>query len=172
MFASAKLTLRRYILENYDTIHKLDGKLSSATKQTRQKVLEFIHAAEATIMLHCLAILYLRASASAISSSPSPSTLDEMSSILAINVRMDMDYLEGELKSRKEESGDEEVYLAGEFSAADTMMLFGVLFIFKRDLTAGKALGEWKELEKWVGRCTQRDGWRRAVEKTGFELRS
>lgn len=81
-----------------------------------------------------------------------------------------MDYLEGELKAWKEESGEEEVYLAGGFSAADTMMLFGVLFIFKRDLAAGKGLGEWKELEKWVGRCIGREGWRRAVEKTGFEL--
>lgn len=154
------------MLENHDTQHKLDGK-SSSNPSARQKVLEFIHASEATIMLHALAILYLRASISVLdpSSAPSEETLHSMASALAVNVRRDLDWLESELKSN---GGGE--YLAGEFSAADTMMLFGILFIFKRDLTVGKGIEEWPLLEKWVQRCTAREGWKRAVEKTGFVL--
>ena len=149
------------MLENYDTNHKLDG---TSSKETRQKVLEFIHASEATIMLHCLAILYLRASAPAATSPPSSSTIDQMACALATNVRRDLDWLESELGK----NGGE--YLAGEFSAADTMMIFGILFIFKRDLTCGKELSEWENLNKWVERCTSRESWKKAVEKTGFVL--
>ena len=140
--------------------HRLDG---TESKERRRKVLTFIHASEGTIMLHALAILYLRASAT--EEVKRSGSLKEMEGVLARNVVRDLDWLEGGLKAAG--TGG---YLAGEFSAADTMMVFGILFIFKRDLTVGRTLEEWPGLKSWVERCTEREAWKRAVEKTGFVL--
>ena len=50
------------------------------------------------------------------------------------------------------------------------MNLFGVQFIFARDLCAGRKIAEWGNVERWVRECEGTEGWKRAVEKTGHEM--
>jgi glutathione S-transferase len=50
------------------------------------------------------------------------------------------------------------------------MCLFSVQFIFARHLCAGRRIGELREVERWVRECEGREGWKRAVEKTGYEM--
>jgi len=51
-------------------------------------------------------------------------------------------------------------------------VLFGVQFIFARDLCAGRRIREWPAVERWVGVCEACEGLRRAVAKTGHDLGS
>jgi glutathione S-transferase len=82
---------------------------------------------------------------------------------LAINVGKDLDWLNAELEGKS--------FLAGEgVSAADTMCLFSIQFIFARDLCAGRKVGEWKNVERWVKSCEGTESWGRAVRKTGHEI--
>lgn len=89
----------------------------------------FIHAAEGTFMVHCLSITYARWFAS--NSIKETGELKELEKGLAINVCKDLDWLEKELEERKFLAG-------GRVTAADTMVLFGVQFIFARDLNGGR----------------------------------
>jgi glutathione S-transferase len=82
---------------------------------------------------------------------------------VAINVGKDLDWLNSELEGKR--------FIAGEHvTAADTMCLFSVQFIFVRDLSAGRKIGEWKNVERWIADCEGTDNWKRAVKKTGHEL--
>jgi glutathione S-transferase len=91
----------------------------------------FIHAAEGTFMVHSLAITYARwFSPPSVHASGNLKRLEEG---LAINVCKDLDWLDRELDGRR--------FLAGEqVTAADTMCLFSVQFIFERGLCGG---GRW-----------------------------
>lgn len=93
----------------------------------------------------------------------SSSALAELEKGLAINVHKDLDWLNRELEGRR--------FIAGDgVTAADTMNLFGVQFIFARDLCAGRKIAEWGNVERWVRECEGTEGWKRAVEKTGHEM--
>lgn len=71
--------------------------------------------------------------------------------------------MENELKGKR--------YLVGDsVSAADTMCLFSVQFIFVRDLNGGRTLAEWPGVEKWVRACEGTGTWKRAIEKTGHQM--
>jgi glutathione S-transferase len=127
----------------------------------RNRIRSFIHAAEGTFLIHALAITYARwFSPSSVKESGDLKKLEEG---LAINVGKDLDWFDSELEGKK--------FIAGEeVSAADTMCLFSIQFIFVRDLCAGKKLGEWKNVQRWVRRCEGLESWGRAVRKTGHEM--
>jgi glutathione S-transferase len=58
-----------------------------------------------------------------------------------VNVGEDLDWLDSKLKGR--------TFLAGEkLTAADTMVLFSIQFIFARNLSGGGKQGEWKEVDR------------------------
>lgn len=81
----------------------------------------------------------------------------------AVNVCRDLDWLEKELEGKK--------FIAGEnVTAADTMCIFSVQFIFAGDLTVGRKIAEWKNIKSWVERCEGTETWKRAVEKTGHKV--
>ncbi|KAK5160815.1 glutathione S-transferase [Cryomyces antarcticus] len=146
-----------YLVENYDPTHRL---LPLDTAQ-RSKVRQWIHAAEGTFMVHCLAITYARWF-----SSPSSKTNGDLETLeqgLAINVQKDLEWLETELQAN---GGD---WLVGEdVTAADTMVAFSVQFIFARGL--GGQRGRWKGVDRWLENVEGREAYKRAVEKTGHKL--
>lgn len=128
----------------------------------RNRVRSFIHAAEGTFMAHCLAVTYARWFAPPALRSQ-PEEMRELERGLAANVCRDLGWLDGELQGRR--------FLAGEaLTAADTMVLFSVQFIFARDLCAGRKQSEWGEVDRWIGECEGSISWRKAVEKTGHKL--
>lgn len=60
-------------------------------------------------------------------------------------------------------------FLCGErLTAADIMMHFTVDFIFARELGTGDR--EWVNVEGWLERCKSTEGYRKAVERTGYRL--
>jgi glutathione S-transferase len=128
----------------------------------RNKVKTWIHASEGTFMIHALAITYARWFAPK-PFQDQPDQMKEFEKGLAINVCKDLDWLDDELKGRK--------FLAGEkLTAADTMVLMSVQFIFARDLCGGRKQSEWKEVDRWIGECEKTASWKKAVEKTGHEM--
>ena len=149
----------RYLIEKYDTDQRM---LGGADPATRNRVRMFIHAAEGTFMPHALAITYARWFAPK-SFQDQPEQMKEFEKGLAVNVGKDLDWLNGELKGRK--------FLAGEkLTAADTMCLFSIQFIFARDLSGGRKQGEWPEIDRWVKECEGTVSWKKAVEKTGHKM--
>lgn len=145
------------MIEKYDTEGRM---LGGQDDDTRNRVRSFIHAAEGTFMVHALAIMYARWFAPP---SISSSDLKQLEEGMAVNVGKDLDWLESELQGRK--------FLAGDMlTAADTVVLFSLLLIFKRDLCAGRGVVEWPAVRVWMERCESTESWRRAVEKTGFEM--
>lgn len=129
-------------------------------------------------MVHSLATIYTRWSLPP--SSLTDKDIDSLENNLAINVIKDLDWLEMELQSQSSttttssnESANQ--YLAGgtDFTAADTMCLFSILFIFARGLYGAKAGQEeekWPAVKGWMARCEGTESWRRAVERTGHVL--
>ena len=82
---------------------------------------------------------------------------------LSVNVARDINWLEAELKGHK--------FLVGNsVTAADTMVLFGIQFIFARNLCGGRKLSDWKAVEQWVKTCESSASYKKAVGKTGHKL--
>lgn len=67
-------------------------------EEKRNRVRTFIHAAEGTFMVHCLAITYARWFAP--ESMKSSGDLKKLEEGIAINVGKDLDWLNSELKGR------------------------------------------------------------------------
>ncbi|CZR59089.1 related to GTT1-glutathione S-transferase [Phialocephala subalpina] len=150
--------ITEYLIEKYDKDGKLMGGKDEAV---RNKVRMFIHAAEGTLMVHCLAITYARWFAP--ESVQKSGELKELEKGLAVNVGKDLDWLNSELEGKK--------FLAGDHvTAADTMVLFSIQFIFARDLVGGRKVSEWKNVEKWIKDCEATESWKKAVEKTGHKM--
>jgi glutathione S-transferase len=128
----------------------------------RSRVQQFIHAAEGTLLLHALAITYLRWF------SPPGTDISQTEAGMSINVHKDLDWLERELEGSK--SG----WLLGEYehpTAADVMCHFSVQFIFARGLGVKEEdKGKWKRVRAWLEKCEGCEGYRRAVSKTGYTL--
>lgn len=143
----------RYLCDKYDTAHKVLPQLGSAQ---RYRVLQWVHAAEATFALHGLSILYARWFQKG-------GDVSATEAGMAGNVGKDMDYLEAELGKS---SG---AFLFGDKpTAADIMMAFSAQFILARELgTKGK---EWKGVNAWLKACEGTESYKRAVEKTGHQL--
>lgn len=122
----------------------------------RYKVLQWIHASEATYALHGLACLYARWFQ--VGGEPEK-TVEGLSK----NVVRDFDYLEAELGK----SGGK--FLLGDsLTAADIMMHFSARFILLRELgTQGKT---WPKVNRWLDECEATESYQAAVKKTGHEL--
>jgi glutathione S-transferase len=82
---------------------------------------------------------------------------------LAGNVRRGLDWLDQELLGRK-------FLVKEEVTSADTMMLFDIQFIFAKDLCGRRRISDWRNVEKWVRTCEGTESYKRAVEKTGYQL--
>jgi glutathione S-transferase len=152
--------MRRYLIEKYDTAQKLMG---GKDEKKRKAIRAWIHAAEGTFLLHALSITYARwFSPQSVQES---GELKELERGLAVNVGRDLDWLESELKAS---SGK---FLAGEdVTAADTMNIFSIQFIFARDLCAGRTVSEWPRVDAWLVDCENTETWKKAVGKTGYDL--
>ncbi|KAJ4346127.1 hypothetical protein N0V95_005680 [Ascochyta clinopodiicola] len=144
-----------YLCGKYDK----EGKLMPKDDKTKIKVLQWVHAAEATFALHALAILYARWN---IKDAPE-GVVEAAEKGMSANVQNDMSWLESEL------SLSPGAFLVGDHpTAADIMMHFSATFIIARELgTNGK---EWPNINKWLKACEDSDGYKRAVKKTGHNL--
>lgn len=114
-------------------------------------------------MCHCIPITYARwFSPERVKESGDLKKIEEG---MSTNVVKDMDWLESELKSSTGR------FLVGDkVTAADTMMLFSIQFIFARDLINGHRLQEWNAIEKWIRDCEETESWRKACEYTGHDI--
>jgi glutathione S-transferase len=130
----------------------------------RAKILEWVHAAEGTFMVHALAILYARWSV------PGTDSLAATEEALSYNVQRDLDWLEDALGKRSDG------WIMGEtFSLADIMVQFSVEFIFARQLGIRDVAEEmrgrrWENVKAWLRMCGERSSYRSAVERTGYTL--
>ena len=144
----------RYLEETYD---KTD-KLLPTDPATRTQAQRWVHAAEGTYMLHALGIIYVRWF-----SGEHKDAAAGIEENMAKNVVKDFDLLEQELGKH------EGRFLLGDrVTVADIMMHFSATFILARGLgTKGKSF---PRIEKWVRDCEDAPAYRRAVEKTGYDL--
>ncbi|KAK3616805.1 hypothetical protein LTR56_025708 [Elasticomyces elasticus] len=151
LYESGNIT--EYICDKYDTEHRF---LPAIGDPKRYQVQQWVHAAEATYMLHALAITYARWNQKG-------GDVEATEAGLSVNVQKDFDYLEAELGKSKGK------FLLGDSpTAADTMMEFTVDFILTRELgTKGKT---WDEVVAYRKSCQATDGWKKAQKKTGHRL--
>ncbi|KAF2811774.1 glutathione S-transferase C-terminal-like protein [Mytilinidion resinicola] len=151
--------ITRYLCEKYDKQARLIP--HPAYEVDRIKVQQWIHASEATFILHALAI------SSARSTIPEPGksngALKEMEKKMSGNVQNDVDWLEAELGQ-----SNGKFLLGKEVTAADIMMHISIVFILKRELgTQGRT---WPKVEQWLKDCEATDSYKRAVQKTGHKV--
>ncbi|KAI9723553.1 MAG: hypothetical protein M1828_004149 [Chrysothrix sp. TS-e1954] len=149
-----------YLCEKYDIAHAM----IPTNEHPRTRVKTFIHAAEGTLAIHGLAVLYARWSFPAELKESNPKALEQIEKGLSVNVQKDLDWLELEL-SRSTGS-----FLAGNtVTAADCMMLFSVQFIFARELGT-KNGGPWPKIDEWIKRCEGCTTYKEAIKKSGHAL--
>ena len=143
----------RYLCDTYDKQHKI---LPALGDPQRYKVLQWVHAAEATWALHAIAILYMRWNLK----DGDPAKTEEG---MSRNVVNDMNFLEETLKNS---SGK---FLCGDsVTAGDFMMHFSAVFILAREL--GTKGMKYPEIEKWIQTCEATDSYKKAVETSGHKL--
>ncbi|KUJ20002.1 thioredoxin-like protein [Mollisia scopiformis] len=136
--------IAEYLVEKYDEEGRMGG--GGEGERERERVRMWVHAAEGTFMVHCLAVTYARWFATR--GMRDSGALAELEGGLGVNVGKDLDWLERELEGRR----------------------ICVQFIFARDLTAGRKVGEWKNVERWIRECEATESYKRAVKKTGHEM--
>jgi glutathione S-transferase len=108
-------------------------------------------------MLHSLAIIYSRWNAP--KNTIKNGDLKTMERGMSVNVQKELDRLEDELSKSQ---GD--FLCRKRVTAADMMVHFSVDFIMRTKLgTQGK---EWPEIKRWLEKCTEPEGYRKAVQKT------
>ncbi|KAK1057353.1 hypothetical protein LTR33_013666 [Friedmanniomyces endolithicus] len=151
LYESGNIT--EYLCDKYDTEHRL---LPPLGDPKRYQVLKWVHAAEATYMLHSLVILYARWNQKG-------GDVEATEAGLAVNVQKDLDYLASELEKSKGK------FLVGDSpTAADTMMEFSVDFILTRELgTKGE---QWESVDQYRKDCQVTTTWKKAQKKTGHRL--
>jgi glutathione S-transferase len=82
---------------------------------------------------------------------------------MSVNVQNDLSWLETEL------SLSQGAFLCGDHvTAADIMMQFSAEFILERELGTGGR--EYPGIRRWMESCRGTEGYKRAVEKTGYKL--
>lgn len=143
----------RYLSDKYDTQHRL---LPPVGDPARYKVLQWVHASEATYLLHGLAVLYAKWN-------QKDGDVQETIAGLSKNVINDLNHLESELGKSKGK------FLLGDnLTVADIMMHFSARFMLVRELgTMGKT---WPKIEEWLSACEATPSYKAAVEKTGHQL--
>ena len=143
----------RYLCDTYDKQHRL---LPALGDPKRYKVLQWIHAAEATWALHGISILYARWN-------QKDGDVKKTEEGMSRNVIKDMNFLESELKK----SGGK--FLLGDsITAADTMMHFSAVFILAREL--GVKSKDYPGIERYIKDCEATESYKKAVDKTGHSL--
>lgn len=151
----------RYLSDTFDpqnTLHLLPPPGSPLRYQT----LQWIHASEATFLLHALACLYVQWHQHG-------GDVQKTLQGLGGNVVKDLDYLESHFQ--KQEEGGRFIMGGKNITAADIMMQFSVRFILMRELgTKGVEKGRWERVERWLELCEGTESYKRAVERTGFRL--
>ncbi|KAF4542160.1 Glutathione s-transferase [Lasiodiplodia theobromae] len=159
VFESGAIT--EYLCAKYDKQHRLLPKVEDDAA-ANVKILQWIHAAEATFLLHGLAITYARWHYPESTGLPKEG-LAAMELGMSANVQNDLDWIERDLS----ESGSK--FLAGDaVTAADVMMQLSADYILERQLgTQGK---KWPAVEAWLKRCKETPTYVRAVEKSGYSL--
>ncbi|KAF1841307.1 glutathione S-transferase [Cucurbitaria berberidis CBS 394.84] len=145
-----------YLCETYDK----EGKLFPHDPKQRNKVRQWVHAAEATVLLHAIAIYYAR---SYFPKNAPAGALEATEKGMSANVQADLAWLESEL------SASPGKFLCGDHpTAADIMMQVSAEYILKGKLgTQGK---EYPMIEKWLEACKETESYKRAVQKTGHKL--
>lgn len=162
---SNRFLFSRYLSDTFDpqnTLHLLPPPGSPLRYQT----LQWIHASEATFLLHALACLYVQWH-------QHDGDVEKTLQGLSGNVVKDLDYLESHFREQQQEGGGGGGFIMGgkEPSAADIMMQFSVRFILTRELgTQGVERGRWERVERWLELCEGTESYKRAVERTGFRL--
>lgn len=147
--------MHSYLCETYDQCRKL----LPTDPAERIKLRQWVHAAEATFMVHALAILYARWHVP--KDAPS-GTLDATERGMSILVQKDLSWLESEL------AGSSGRFLCGDhITAADVMMHYSADVILS--LKLGTQEKAWPEIQKWLRTCEETEGYKRAVEKTGYK---
>ena len=137
-----------YILDNYDPSHKMMPDVDTHSYK-RSQIQVFVHAAEGTMALHALSVLYFRwqfpqAYRSTVEGSQAA---EETEAKLSVNVNKDLAWLEEELG--RSTGG----FLVGNnVTAADIMMHFSVEFAIERELGVKKAKFSEKylKLDAWL----------------------
>ncbi|KAK3069533.1 hypothetical protein LTR53_012051 [Teratosphaeriaceae sp. CCFEE 6253] len=142
-----------YLCDKYDSSHRV---LPPLGDPKRYQVLQWVHAAEGTYMLHGLAVLYARWNQKG-------GDIDATEAALSGNVQKDLDYFISELEKSR---GN---FLIGDsVTAADVMMEFSVDFILVRQLgTKGRG---WERVEKYVKDCQGTESWVKAQQRSGYRL--
>lgn len=95
------------------------------------------------------------------------SFLPELESAHSVGAKNNFNWLEAELARQK--SRNQRFLVADHPTAADVMVQFSVQFIFARGLGV-KADGSYPEVEAWLKRTEETEGYRAAVAKTGYDL--
>ncbi|KAH7036714.1 glutathione S-transferase [Macrophomina phaseolina] len=149
--------INEYLCAKYDKSNRLIPKTDEAA---HIKILQWVHAAEATFMLHCLAIIYARWN---YPTSAPKEGLAEMEKGMSANVQNDLNWIEKELSD-----GGSKFLVGDSVTAADIMMHFSVSYILTREIgTQGK---KWPNTEAWLKRCEETASFKKAVEKTGHHM--
>lgn len=126
-----------------------------ASAAERAKVRMWMSAAEGTLLIHALAILY--------GSGAAPDAAETLQEKLSGQVHRDFDWLEAELKA-----GNGKFLVGDGVTAADTMMEFSVAFIMKMGLgVKGKS---WPGVDAWLKNIQGLESYQRAMQKTGHTL--
>lgn len=150
-----KLTLRsrRYLCDTYDKQHRL---LPAVGDAQRYEILQWVHAAEASLIMHAVPILYSRWHQVG---GDFIQTEDAMSH----HVIQDLDFLEGTLSA-----STGRYLLGGSLTAADFNVHWSVDVILAWELgIRGKS---WPKLEQYVKDCYATESYQVAVRRTGYRL--
>lgn len=123
----------------------------------------FIHAAEGTLAIHALAILYFRWNMPQSVKDSVPEALAEAEAKMGVNVVNAMNWLESEI-----DASTGRFLVGDQVTAADCMVMFSVQFIIERDL--GIQGQKWPKIEEWLKRCEGTETYQRAVSKSGYTL--
>ncbi|KAF2149968.1 glutathione S-transferase [Myriangium duriaei CBS 260.36] len=145
--------IAEYLEDKYDKKHKL----LSADEADKYRTLRWVHASEATYMLHAIPVIYVtwfggeheEAKKSIIQG-------------LSKNIVGDLTLLEDELNKSKGK-----FLLGDQLTIADITVHFSVQFMLARGIDGGK---KWPRLEQWLKDCESTEGYKKAVKKTGYDL--
>lgn len=147
------LSSSRYLCDAYDTSHRL---LPPLGDPKRYAVLQWVHAAEGTLALHGIAVLYARWHQKS-------GSVEETEVGLSKNVQNDLNYVTAEL----EKSGGRFLF-GDQLTLADIQVHFSLAFVLGKELgTQGK---RWERLEQYVKDCEATESYKQAVEKTGHAI--
>lgn len=115
-----------------------------------------MHAAEGTLALHGIAVLYARWHQKS-------GSVEETEVGLSKNVQNDLNYVTAEL----EKSGGKFLF-GDQLTLADIQVHFSLAFVLGKELgTQGK---RWERLEQYVKDCEATKSYKQAVEKTGHTI--